>query len=235
MHRLRISLRDGRPDIVYLISVATRIARGKYRATSVVTLSPRYQLHNKSSSTLELAQKCFTTTIVSNNRKFIHNCSVPLFFIFQSHPDAQATYIKIMPNCHMAFHWPRLDKDLLLCVRILDVKDCMWSGGIKLDDNYSLTVNIRDSTGKMYFLRVDVVLQESTYFVVFTDADTMPPPIRVDNFSEVPLIVNQVINQDVQSNMLQISLSSADFYVNFYFSEDTKKCYVHSCKLFTNA
>lgn len=176
VHRLRISLRDGRPDIVYLISVATRIARGKYRATSVVTLSPRYQLHNKSSSTLELAQKCFTTTI--------------------SHPDAQATYIKIMPNCHMAFHWPRLDKDLLLCVRIMDVKDCMWSGGIKLDDNYSLTVNIRDSTGKMYFLRVDVVLQESTYFVVFTDADTMPPPIRVDNFSEVPLIVNQVTVHD---------------------------------------
>ncbi|XP_043510420.1 vacuolar protein sorting-associated protein 13D isoform X2 [Frieseomelitta varia] len=176
VHRLRISLRDGRPDIVYLISVATRIARGKYRATSVVTLSPRYQLHNKSSSTLELAQKCFTTTI--------------------SHPDAQATYIKIMPNCHMAFHWPRLDKDLLLCVRIMDVKDCMWSGGIKLDDNYSLTVNIRDSTGKMYFLRVDVVLQESTYFVVFTDADTMPPPIRVDNFSEVPLIVNQITVHD---------------------------------------
>ncbi|CAD1471583.1 unnamed protein product, partial [Heterotrigona itama] len=176
VHRLRISLRDGRPDIVYLISVATRIARGKYRATSVVTLSPRYQLHNKSSSTLELAQKCFTTTI--------------------SHPDAQATYIKIMPNCHMAFHWPRLDKDLLLCVRIMDVKDCMWSGGIKLDDNYSLTVNIRDSTGKMYFLRVDVVLQESTYFIVFTDADTMPPPIRVDNFSEVPLIVNQVTVHD---------------------------------------
>lgn len=44
----------------------------------------------------------------------------------------------------------------------------------------------------MHFLRVDVVLQETTYFIVFTDADTMPPPIRVDNFSEVPLLVNQV-------------------------------------------
>ncbi|CAK9827070.1 Intermembrane lipid transfer protein Vps13D [Anthophora retusa] len=176
VHRLRISLRDGRPDIVYLISVATRTARGKYRATTVVTLSPRYQLHNKSSFTLELSQKCFTTTI--------------------SHPDAQATYIKIMPDCHMPFHWPRLDKDLLLCVRIMNVKDCMWSGGIKLDDNYSLTINIRDVTGRMYFLRVDVVLQESTYFIVFTDADTMPPPIRVDNFSEVPVVVNQVTVHD---------------------------------------
>ncbi|KZC09178.1 Vacuolar protein sorting-associated protein 13D [Dufourea novaeangliae] len=176
VHRLRISLRDGRPDIVYLISVATRTARGKYRATTVVTLSPRYQLHNKSTYTLELAQKCFTTTV--------------------SHPDAQATYIRTMPDCHMPFHWPRLDKDLLLCVRIIDVKDCMWSGGIRLDDNYSLTINIRDATGRMHFLRVDVVLQESTYFIVFTDADTMPPPIRVDNFSEVPLVVNQVTVHD---------------------------------------
>ncbi|XP_012530446.2 vacuolar protein sorting-associated protein 13D isoform X2 [Monomorium pharaonis] len=172
VHRLRISLRDGRPDIVYLISVATRAARGRYRATTVVTLSPRYQLHNKSSYTLELAQKCFTTTI--------------------SHPDAQATYITTMPDCHMPFHWPRLDKDLLLCVRITNVSDCMWSGGIRLDDNYSLTVNVRDITGKMHFLRVDVVLQETTFFIVFTDADTMPPPIRVDNFSEVPLLVNQI-------------------------------------------
>ncbi|XP_011264993.1 vacuolar protein sorting-associated protein 13D isoform X1 [Camponotus floridanus] len=172
VHRLRISLRDGRPDIVYLISVATRAARARYRATTVVTLSPRYQLHNKSSYTLELAQKCFTTTV--------------------SHPDAQATYITTMPECHMPFHWPRLDKDMLLCVRITNVPDCMWSGGIRLDDNYSLTINVRDMIGKMHFLRVDVVLQETTYFIVFTDADTMPPPIRVDNFSEVPLIVNQI-------------------------------------------
>ncbi|XP_014472245.1 PREDICTED: vacuolar protein sorting-associated protein 13D isoform X2 [Dinoponera quadriceps] len=172
VQRLRISLRDGRPDIVYLISVAIRGARGRYGATTVVTLSPRYQFHNKSSYTLQLAQKCFTTTV--------------------SHPDAQATYITIMPDCHMPFHWPRLDKDLLLCVRITDVRDCMWSGGIKLDNNYSLTINVRDVTGKMHFLRVDVVLQETTYFIVFTDADTMPPPIRVDNFSAVPLIVNQI-------------------------------------------
>lgn len=93
----------------------------------------------------------------------------------------------------MSFHWPRLDKDQLLCVRIIDVPNCMWSGGIMLHGNHSLTINIRDVSGQMYFLRVDVVLQESTYFIVFSDADTMPPPIRVDNFSEVPLTINQVI------------------------------------------
>ena len=65
MHRLRVALRDGRPEIVYLIGISSRTARGRYQATTVVTLSPRYQLHNKSSFTLELAQKCFATTVVS--------------------------------------------------------------------------------------------------------------------------------------------------------------------------
>lgn len=65
-----------------------------------------------------------------------------------------------------------------------------------LHGNHSITINVRDMSGQMYFLRVDVVLQESTYFIVFTDAHTMPPPIRVDNFSEVPLIINQTTIPD---------------------------------------
>lgn len=113
----------------------------------------------------------------------------------------------------MPFHWPRLDKDMLLCVRITNVPNCIWSGGIRLDDNYSLTINVRDMMGKMHFLRVDVVLQETTYFIVFTDADTMPPPIRVDNFSEVPLIINQV-----HYNIIRISFLCFDIliFISFY-------------------
>lgn len=65
VQRLKVALRDGRPDVVYLIGVTTRAATGRYRATTVVTLSPRYQLHNRSSSTLEMAQKCFASTVVS--------------------------------------------------------------------------------------------------------------------------------------------------------------------------
>lgn len=44
----------------------------------------------------------------------------------------------------------------------------------------------------MHFLRVEVVLQAATYFIVFTDADTIPPMIRLDNYSEVPLQFHQV-------------------------------------------
>lgn len=44
----------------------------------------------------------------------------------------------------------------------------------------------------MHFLRVEVVLQAATYFVVFTDADTMPPPVRINNFSQVAIQFFQV-------------------------------------------
>lgn len=193
MQRLKVALRDGRPDVVYLIGVTARAATGRYRATTVVTLSPRYQLHNRSSSTLEMAQKCFASTVVSISFIYSYFFKINFFLFFiKSHPDAQSTYITATPDCHMPFHWPRLDKDQLLCIRIVNIKSCVWSGGMRLDGNYSLTMNIRDTAGRMFFIRVDVVLQESTYFVVFTDADTMPPPIRVDNFSEVPIVMNQV-------------------------------------------
>ena len=50
----------------------------------------------------------------------------------------------------------------------------------------------RDKDGLSRFLRVEVVLQGATYYVVFMDADAMPPPFRVDNFSEVNITYYQV-------------------------------------------
>lgn len=47
----------------------------------------------------------------------------------------------------------------------------------------------------MYFLRVDIVLQGATYFIILTDADTMPPPMRIDNFSKVPITIHQVMDK----------------------------------------
>lgn len=58
---------------------------------------------------------------------------------------------------------------------------------------YYLALNIfRDNNAACYFLRLEVILQSATYFIVFTDADTMPPPIRLDNFSFVHLTFHQV-------------------------------------------
>lgn len=39
----------------------------------------------------------------------------------------------------------------------------------------------------MHFLRVEIVLQGATYFLLFGDARALPPPIRIDNYSDVPM------------------------------------------------
>ncbi|RZF46007.1 hypothetical protein LSTR_LSTR006773 [Laodelphax striatellus] len=167
VRRLRVSLKDNRPDLFYMIGIEIRAGRGRYRCTNIVTLAAHYQIHNKSSHRIQFAQHCFATTV--------------------NDPGAQATYLQAVPDCFLAFHWPRLDKDQLLCLRLMDVAQCCWSGGFRIDANDSLHLNVRDQAGHIYFLRVEIVLQGATFFIVLSDAHRMPAPIRVDNFSLVPV------------------------------------------------
>ncbi|KAJ8920133.1 hypothetical protein NQ315_011790 [Exocentrus adspersus] len=191
--KLRVTMRDGRPDTVFIVGLEVRPGRGKYRSTSIVTISPRYQIHNRSSYRLLFAQT---------------------YLVKDANPQ---TCLKAVPNSHMPFHWSNLEKEQLLCVSILDVPDCCWSGGLKIDTNNSLHVNIRDANGRVYFLRLEVVLQGATFFVVFTDADTMPPPIRVDNFSEVSIKFGQNCYIDVMH-----STARAHSSVPYAWDEPTK-------------
>lgn len=41
--------------------------------------------------------------------------------------------------------------------------------------------------GDMHFLRLEIVLQGATYFLLFGDAQALPPPIRIDNYSDVAM------------------------------------------------
>lgn len=45
----------------------------------------------------------------------------------------------------------------------------------------------RDSDGTCHFLQVDVILEQATFYTIFTDAQSMPPPYRIDNLSEVQI------------------------------------------------
>lgn len=195
VRRLRVSLRENRPDVVYMMGIDIRSGRGRYRATNIVTLSAHYQIHNKSSYRIQFAQRCFASTV--------------------SDPGAQATYLQAVPDCSLAFHWPRLDKDQLLCLRLMDVPQCQWSGGFLINNNDSFHLNVRDLNGHMYFLRVEIVLQRATYFIVITDADSMPAPIRIDNFSQVAI-------QFYQTNVQVISTVRAHSSVPYALDEPNK-------------
>lgn len=66
-------------------------------------------------------------------------------------------------------------------------------------------------------MRLEVILQDATFFIIFTDADTMPPPIRVDNFSEVSIIFGQNCYVDVMH-----SIARAHSSVPYAWDEPTE-------------
>uniref|UniRef100_A0A182NBT9 UBA domain-containing protein n=1 Tax=Anopheles dirus TaxID=7168 RepID=A0A182NBT9_9DIPT len=166
------------PSDTFIIGIEVRRARGKYGQTSIVTFSPRYQLYNRSSYTLQVLQKC----LVAGTTVYDPSAS-----------SSSSAYIEAVPGCHIPFHWPRLEREHELCVRLPDVPECLWSGGIPIAGagGLSLYINIRNVNGVMHFLRLETILHGATYFMIFSDAQALPPPIRLDNFSHVPITFAQ--------------------------------------------
>uniref|UniRef100_A0A2M4A0B1 Putative vacuolar protein n=1 Tax=Anopheles triannulatus TaxID=58253 RepID=A0A2M4A0B1_9DIPT len=160
----------------FIIGIEVRRARGKYGQTSIVTFSPRYQLYNRSSYKLQVLQKCLVSSTTVYD------------------PAARSAYIEAVPGCHIPFHWPRLEREHELCVRLPEVPECLWSGGIPISGTgLSLYINIRNMNGAMHFLRLETILHGATYFMVFSDAQALPPPIRLDNYSHVPISFHQPV------------------------------------------
>ncbi|XP_042687544.1 vacuolar protein sorting-associated protein 13D isoform X3 [Centrocercus urophasianus] len=167
---LKVIQHGNRPGLIYNIGIDVKKGRGRYIDTCMVTFAPRYLLDNKSSYKLAFVQREFARGQGTSN------------------PDG---YISTLPGSSVVFHWPRNDYDQLLCVRLMDVPNCIWSGGFEVNKNNSFHINMRDTLGKCYFLRVEITLQGATYHVAFSDTDQLPPPFRIDNFSKVPIVFNQ--------------------------------------------
>ncbi|UYV65050.1 VPS13D [Cordylochernes scorpioides] len=152
----------------YIIGLEVRRGRGRYQDTHILTFAPRYQINNRTSFKLEISQKINGMT-----------------------PDKMCV-LQAMPSSTIPFHWPRFEQENLLCVRLPEVKDCCWSGGFKIRiSSDAFHINMRDTKGKCHFLRVEVVFQAPSFLVIFKDTDNMPPPLRIDNYSEVPVLYYQ--------------------------------------------
>ncbi|XP_034133792.1 vacuolar protein sorting-associated protein 13D isoform X2 [Drosophila guanche] len=152
----------------YAIGISVRRGRGLYACTTFVTLSPRFHLHNRSGYKLE----------------FIQRCDI-------DHPSTR-NIISAPIDCNFAFHWPNWDQEQYICVRIPDVECCCWSKGIPINEVQSLYINVRNDWSEMFFLRLEVISKDATYILLFTDARTLPPPIRIDNCSEVAINFSQM-------------------------------------------
>ncbi|XP_052810385.1 intermembrane lipid transfer protein VPS13D-like isoform X2 [Mya arenaria] len=176
VRQLNVIHREGnRPDWIYSIGIEVKKGQGSFFRTTIVTFSPRYRIDNLSEHKLAIAQRHFT-------------CKETL-----THPDGQLSAPR---GSKMPFHWPRQDLDQLLCVRMLDVNGCNWSGGFKIDSVSSFHVNMRDEHKNSLLLKVELLLQGQTFTIVFLDAEETPPPFRIDNFSEMPLTYYQTKTRD---------------------------------------
>ncbi|XP_007491817.2 intermembrane lipid transfer protein VPS13D isoform X1 [Monodelphis domestica] len=167
---LKVIQPGNRPGLIYNIGIDVKKGRGRYIDTCMVNFAPRYLLDNKSSHKLAFAQREFAKGQGTSN------------------PEG---YISTLPGSSVVFHWPRNDYDQLLCVRLMDVPNCIWSGGFEVNKNNSFHINMRDTLGKSFFLRVEITLRGATYRISFSDTDQLPPPFRIDNFSKVPVVFTQ--------------------------------------------
>ncbi|KAB1268544.1 Vacuolar protein sorting-associated protein 13D [Camelus dromedarius] len=167
---LRVIQQGNRPGLIYNIGIDVKKGRGRYIDTCMVIFAPRYLLDNKSSHKLAFAQREFARGQGTAN------------------PEG---YISTLPGSSVVFHWPRNDYDQLLCVRLMDVPNCIWSGGFEVNKNNSFHINMRDTLGKCFFLRVEITLRGATYRISFSDTDQLPPPFRIDNYSKVPVVFTQ--------------------------------------------
>ncbi|MEJ1272417.1 vacuolar protein sorting 13D [Cricetulus griseus] len=167
---LKVIQQGNRPGLIYNIGIDVKKGRGRYIDTCMVIFAPRYLLDNKSSHKLAFAQREFARGQGTAN---------------------PSGYISTLPGSSVVFHWPRNDYDQLLCVRLMDVPNCIWSGGFEVNKNNSFHINMRDTLGKCFFLRVEITLRGATYRISFSDTDQLPPPFRIDNFSKVPVVFTQ--------------------------------------------
>ena len=76
-------------------------------------------------------------------------------------------------------------------VRVLDIQDSLWSGGFVLDKDCSFHLNIRSSYSYSAFIRCQVTLKRATFHIVFSDATKYPPPFRLENLSQTPIVCYQ--------------------------------------------
>ena len=66
----------------------------------------------------------------------------------------QQEYLTALPLCSLPFHWPRVDLDQLLSVKILDIDHCRWSGGFYIDRINSFHINMRQVLWKVLYGRL---------------------------------------------------------------------------------
>ncbi|VDK48292.1 unnamed protein product [Anisakis simplex] len=147
---------------IYNVGVEVRQGTGRYKDTQVVLLTPRYVLNNETSYGLSL-----------------------------SHVDRvnqSSEHVKMMSGDSIIWH-ENFEDNRMLCVKRDDVKH--WSCAFKIDKISSFHITMRDADETPQFVRVEIILNGAVFCVTFTDARYFPPPIQLENVTDVPVLYYQ--------------------------------------------
>jgi hypothetical protein len=124
------------------------------------------------------------------------------------------------------FHWLRTDRDQLLSIRISEdslatnnltpsatIATHNWSSGFSIDSVDSFYLNMRNliNNSSFLFLRVEVILDGGTFFIIFSDTADFPPPIRIENVSPVPIYFYQTNTSEEQFSTVVRQMQSLNY------------------------
>ncbi|VDO43663.1 unnamed protein product [Onchocerca flexuosa] len=107
----------------------------------------------------------------------------------------------------------------MICVKRDDVK--YWSCPFRIDLISSFHVTMRDVDETPQFLRVEVILNSAIFYVTFTDVRHYPPPIQLENLSDVPVLYQQKIERSQSSHLRTIckARSTVDYAWDDHYAE----------------
>uniref|UniRef100_A0A1I7VNQ7 Ricin B-type lectin domain-containing protein n=1 Tax=Loa loa TaxID=7209 RepID=A0A1I7VNQ7_LOALO len=167
LHSMKLRLvHDQHPTQIYNIGVEVRQGTGRYKDTQVVMLTPRYVLSNQTSLGLSLSHI--------------------------DHIDQPNQHVKVASKCNLIWN-ENFEDNRMICVKRDDVK--YWSCPFRIDLINSFHVTMRDTDETPQFLRVEVILNSAIFYVTFTDVRYYPPPIQLENLSDVPVLYQQKIER----------------------------------------
>lgn len=179
-------------DWVYYIGIEIKPGKGLLKDTTFVYFSTRYYLLNKTGKDLLLSQYYF----VKNSReKSVAGTTWAPTHARKSSLSSQIDNhsLVLLKDSMTQFHWPRSDFDQLLSVRLKNELNFNWSGGFKIDEVNSFYINLRNThnTSEFFYLKVEICLDGGTFYILFSEKLDIPYPLRVENYSQVPVYIYQ--------------------------------------------
>ena len=166
---LQIQDNSSNSKILFQLGVTIELHRGKYHRTKIITFRPRFIIVNRTDRNLYYRQ-------VKTDFGML-----------------------ISPGKCIPFHWLNKDKPSELCITFSPQHT--WSNGFRIDDISEFAIKIKRKGEKAndcssYLLRVEIQVQQATFFVILKPEAVDVPPYRIENETKLDFIYYQRVSKD---------------------------------------